>query len=80
MDIVISPDEGYQLGAPSGDGVQTGVLERDAGQQHAEPRGQAQDLVDELAGHRARHVQHEYRRQTAAGHGHQLRRHVHVQQ
>lgn len=62
MNTVRQPDEGYQLGAPSGDGVQASVLERDAGQQHTEPRGQAHDLVDELAGHRASHVQHEYGR------------------
>jgi len=68
------------MGAPSADGVQTSVLERDAGQQHAEPRGKAHDLVDELAHHRTGDVQHEYGRQAAAGHGHQLWRHVHVQQ
>jgi len=68
------------MGTPSSDGVQTGVLECDAGQQHAKSRGQAHDLVDELAGHRAGHVQQKYGRQTTAGHGHQRRRHVHVQQ
>jgi len=75
-----SPHGGHQMETPTADVVQTGVLESDAGQHHAQQRRQTAHLGDELTGHGACHVQHKYGRQTAAGYGHQLRRHVHVQQ
>lgn len=61
------------MGTPAGDGVHAGVLEKDAGQHHAQQRRQAADLADQPSGHGADHVHHEYGRKAAAGYGHQPR-------
>lgn len=71
--IDYSPHGGYQLETPTGDVIQTGILESDTGQHHTQQGRQTAHLGDELTGHSSGHIQHEYGRQTSARHDHQFR-------
>lgn len=75
------PHDRHQVDAPvGGDGVQAEVLQSDAGQHHAQQRREAAHRVHGVTRGQPGHVQHEYGRHAAAGHGHQRRRHVDPQQ
>lgn len=80
--IIISlPHDRYQADAPGGgDGVQAEVLQSDAGQHHAQQGRKAAHHVHGVTSGQPGHVQHEYGRHAAAGHGHQWRRHVDAKQ